>query len=111
MTSINDKVYNMITCLADQYGFDADEGMDIVENQINTLIKFVDTDDILSFNHWKNTETFKSIKNKETQIKYYRRMNACDARIWITCSQKSHVYQVKIKSLSHIGCPKCKSLI
>jgi hypothetical protein len=34
------------------------------------------TDDILSFNHWKNTKIFKSIKDKETQIKYYKRMNA-----------------------------------
>jgi hypothetical protein len=30
MASINDKVYNMITCLADQYGFDADEAMDTI---------------------------------------------------------------------------------
>jgi hypothetical protein len=34
------------------------------------------TDDILSFNYWKNTKKFKSIKEKETQIKYYKRMNA-----------------------------------
>lgn len=41
MESINDKVYNMITCLADQYGFDADEAMDMVHDQINKLV-----------NHW-----------------------------------------------------------
>jgi hypothetical protein len=34
------------------------------------------TDNILSCEYWKNTKTFKSIKDKETQIKYYKRMNA-----------------------------------
>ena len=34
------------------------------------------TDDILSCGYWKNTKTFTSIKDKETQIKYYKRMNA-----------------------------------
>jgi hypothetical protein len=38
----------------------------------------LDTDDILSVNYWKNTKTFKSIKNKETQFKYYKRMNSCE---------------------------------
>jgi len=32
--------------------------------------------DILSCNHWKNTKAFKTMKEKETQRKYYRRMNA-----------------------------------
>ena len=32
--------------------------------------------DILSCNEWKHTNTFKSIVGKETQKKYYRRMNA-----------------------------------
>jgi len=32
--------------------------------------------DILSFHHWKNTASFKAITEKETQIKYYKRMNA-----------------------------------
>ena len=36
------------------------------------------TEDILSANYWKNTKTFKSIKDKETQIKYYNRMNSCE---------------------------------
>lgn len=36
------------------------------------------TDDILSAKYWKNTKTFKSIKDKETQIKYYKRMNSCE---------------------------------
>lgn len=34
--------------------------------------------DILSAKFWKNTKTFKSIKEKETQIKYYKRMNSCE---------------------------------
>jgi hypothetical protein len=34
-------------------------------------------DDILSCNYWKNTSSFNSIKEKETQLKYYKRMNAC----------------------------------
>jgi hypothetical protein len=34
--------------------------------------------DILSATHWKDTKTFKSIKDKETQIKYYKRMNSCE---------------------------------
>lgn len=32
--------------------------------------------DILSSNYWKNTKTFKALKNKETQREYYERMNA-----------------------------------
>ena len=36
-------------------------------------------EDILSVNYWKNTKTFKSLNdNKETQIKYYKRMNSCE---------------------------------
>lgn len=34
--------------------------------------------DILSASFWKNTKTFKGIKDKETQIKYYQRMKSCD---------------------------------
>ncbi len=36
------------------------------------------TEDVLSATYWKNTKTFKSIKDKETQIKYYKRMNSCE---------------------------------
>jgi hypothetical protein len=32
--------------------------------------------EILSSAYWKNTKTFKNIKDKETQIKYYKKMNA-----------------------------------
>ena len=35
-----------------------------------------ESDDILSSNSWKNSKRFKAIKDKETQTKYYRRMNA-----------------------------------
>lgn len=34
-------------------------------------------EDILSANYWKNTKSFKTIRDKETQIKYYKRMNSC----------------------------------
>lgn len=36
------------------------------------------TDSILSVNYWKNTKTFKAIKDKETQIKYYKKMNSSE---------------------------------
>lgn len=36
------------------------------------------SDVILSAAFWKNTKTFQSIKDKETQIKYYKRMNSCE---------------------------------
>jgi len=36
----------------------------------------VDAIDILSASSWKNTTTFQSIQNKETQKKYYARMNS-----------------------------------
>jgi hypothetical protein len=38
----------------------------------------VPTNDILSANFWKNTKTFKSIRDKMTQIKYYKSMNSCE---------------------------------
>jgi hypothetical protein len=34
---------------------------------------------ILAAAHWQNTSAFKAISEKETQIKYYKRMSACDA--------------------------------
>ena len=34
--------------------------------------------DILSAIHWKNTNSFKSIKEKQTQSKYYRKMESCE---------------------------------
>jgi hypothetical protein len=36
------------------------------------------TEDILSANYWKNTSTFTSLEEKETQIKYYKKMNSCE---------------------------------
>lgn len=36
------------------------------------------SENILSADYWKNTTTFKSIKDKETQIKYYKKMNSCE---------------------------------
>ena len=34
-------------------------------------------ENILSCSYWKNTRAFKTIKDKETQMKYYQRMNSC----------------------------------
>lgn len=36
------------------------------------------TSDILCVNSWKDTEAFKKIKDKLTQIKYYKNNNSCD---------------------------------
>lgn len=44
------------------------------KNDLKSEIK----DDILSAKYWKNTDSFKKIKEKETQIKYYKRMNSCE---------------------------------
>jgi hypothetical protein len=38
MTSIHDKVYNMITCVANQYGFNADEAMDVISEYIDEIL-------------------------------------------------------------------------
>ena len=48
-----------------------------VESSVKVEIETT-TEDILSVNYWKNTKAFKSIKDKETQIKYYKRMNSCE---------------------------------
>lgn len=34
------------------------------------------TDDVMSVHSWKNTAAFQMIEDKETQMKYYKRMNA-----------------------------------
>ena len=45
----------------------------------NTIEENKENDsNILWSNNWKNTKTFKSIKDKETQIKYYKLMNAAE---------------------------------
>jgi hypothetical protein len=44
------------------------------KNDLKSEVK----DDILSAKYWKNTVSFKKIKEKETQIKYYKRMNSCE---------------------------------
>lgn len=33
---------------------------------------------ILSATYWKNTNAFKEIKDKETQIKYYKKNDSCE---------------------------------
>ena len=40
--------------------------------------KDTSTEDLLSASYWKNTKTFKSLKDKETQIQYYKRMKSCE---------------------------------
>lgn len=37
------------------------------------------TEDILSADYWKHTDAFISIQDKETQIKYYKRNDSCEA--------------------------------
>jgi len=74
-------LYNLVSALADNYGFDADEAVGFMRSgtdvdHVEEVLKMEITEDILLCNHWKNTKTFKSIKDKETQIKYYKRMNA-----------------------------------
>ena len=36
-------------------------------------------DTILISNHWENTNAYKSLRDKETQIKYYKRNGACES--------------------------------
>jgi len=57
----------------------------IIEAETNAKVESVAevistsaTEDILSATYWKNTNTFKDIKDKETQIKYYKRNNSCE---------------------------------
>lgn len=51
---------------------------DIEPDSITDLFSKMDlsTMDILSSDYWKHTKAFKSIKEKETQVQYYKRMNA-----------------------------------
>lgn len=49
-----------------------------VKTEQSVIVEMASTEDILSANYWKNTKTFKSIKDKETQIKYYKKMNSCE---------------------------------
>jgi hypothetical protein len=58
----------------DDYGL----GIKLSLNDKPESEKKVEEYSILSVNYWKNTKAFKSIKDKETQIKYYKRMNSCD---------------------------------
>lgn len=54
------------------------EKININNNQQIKVNMISTNDDMLSANYWKNTKTFKTIKDKETQIKYYKRMNSCE---------------------------------
>lgn len=47
-------------------------------NLIGDIIDENDNDDILSSDSWKNTTSFASIKDKETQLKYYKKNHATE---------------------------------
>lgn len=44
----------------------------------NTKLKIASKEEILLAKFWKNTKAFKLIKEKETQIKYYKKMDSCE---------------------------------
>jgi hypothetical protein len=48
------------------------------EEKSSEMNKRKQSEDVLSAACWKHTKTFQAIKDKETQIKYYKRMNSCD---------------------------------
>jgi hypothetical protein len=63
-------------------------------------------ENILSSNYWENTEAFKSIKNKETQIKYYKRMNSSESVLQIVDLESKPFGSVSekiIKEIFNIG--------
>jgi hypothetical protein len=51
--------------------------MDTQNKKLSIIIES-DSTDLLSADYWKNTKAFHSIKEKETQIKYYKKNNSCD---------------------------------
>ena len=66
----------------------------------------VQEENILSSNYWENTEAFKSIKNKETQIKYYKRMNSSESVLQIVDLESKPFGSVSekiIKEIFNIG--------
>lgn len=48
-----------------------------LQNIFTSIIMETTDCDILSAQFWKNTKAFECITEKETQIKYYKRMNSC----------------------------------
>lgn len=63
----------------------SEQKQEVIKKATGKMVKLVieddeteTEDDILSANYWKNTNTFKQIIEKETQIKYYKRMNSCE---------------------------------
>jgi hypothetical protein len=59
MSEIYDKLYKLVNSLADQYGFDTDKAMELVEDRINTLLE-EPTNDITNINTipCENIKTF-----------------------------------------------------
>jgi hypothetical protein len=57
---------------------DEDDLLDKFNNLSINIDMPKDEENLLSSSNWKNISSFKSISDKETQIKYYKKMNACD---------------------------------
>jgi hypothetical protein len=57
---------------------DAFDGYNTYYDTVKKPLLINSTTDILSSNYWKNTKSFKFIKDKKTQIKYYKTMNSCE---------------------------------
>jgi hypothetical protein len=74
------KLIEMIM-LRDAEPFSESKNEDKTDENTEQIVKVditLTTEDVLSATYWKNINTFKSIKDKETQIKYYKRMNSCE---------------------------------
>jgi hypothetical protein len=74
------KLIEMIM-LRDTEPFSESKNEDKTDENTEQIVKVditLTTEDVLSATYWKNINTFKSIKDKETQIKYYKRMNSCE---------------------------------
>jgi hypothetical protein len=74
------KLIEMIM-LRDAEPFSESKNEDKTDENTEQIVKVditLTTQDVLSATYWKNINTFKSIKDKETQIKYYKRMNSCE---------------------------------
>ncbi len=51
---------------------------DLTEDKIEFLVKEKKELSILSIDSWKDSKTFKSIKDKETQFSYYKKKGCCE---------------------------------
>jgi len=65
-------------------------------------VEILSTNDILSASNWKNTNTFKLIKDKETQRKYYKKMQSCEEVIQIVDLESKPFGSVSEKIIQEI---------